>query len=163
GVASAQITLDGLSDLLAQYEASPNSITVVADERGKVLAISSRRKVARQAGGRLDLVDWSRIGVPAIAQAVRAGPEKPDRFSFDLEPNGGRYIALFSRFATGPRQWQVLVVTPLDDFVGPLESTNRMLIWLMLGLVLAESALIFVMARQLSRPIEMVSRAIQRI
>jgi adenylate cyclase len=163
GVASAQITLDGLSDLLAQYKASPNSITVVADEQGKVLATSSRHGITRQSAGRLGLIDWRDIEVPAIAQAVRDGPESLDKFSFDLEPSGERYVALFSHFGAGPRHWQVLVVTPLADFVGPLESTNRLLIWLMLGIVLAESVLIYVMARQLSRPIVMVSRAIQRI
>src|SRR5439155_21850012 len=45
----------------------------------------------------------------------------------------------------------------------PLKRTNRKLIWLMLALVLVESALIYFMARQISRPIEVVSEAIQRI
>jgi class 3 adenylate cyclase len=164
GVASAQITLDGLSDLLAQYKASPNSITVVADEQGHVLATSSLQRTVHQGGGQLQLVNWRDIDVPQVAQAVRrVGGARTDRFTFGLVPGGEDYVALFSRFSAGHRQWQVLVVTPLDDFVGPLENTNRLLIWLMLGLVLTESALIYVMAQQLSRPIEVVSAAIQRI
>lgn len=57
----------------------------------------------------------------------------------------------------------MLVVTPTDDFVGELKRTNRQLIWLMLTLVLLESVLIYFVARRISRPIEIVSDAIQRI
>ncbi|MBV8412400.1 MAG: hypothetical protein JOY64_32590 [Alphaproteobacteria bacterium] len=162
GVASAQITLDGLSDLLADYKASPNSITVVADERGSVLAISSHHNIVQRVDGKLRLIDWADIDVPQIAQAVRRqARDKTERVAFDLDSE--EYVALFSSFSAGPRQWQVLVVTPLGDFVGALERTNRLLIWLMLGLVVAESALIYLMARRLSRPIEVVSKAIQRV
>ena len=38
GVASAHITFRGLSELLSKHKASPNSITVIADEHGRLLA-----------------------------------------------------------------------------------------------------------------------------
>ncbi len=43
------------------------------------------------------------------------------------------------------------------------KQTNRKLIWLMITLVLLESALIYFMAGKISRPIEIVSGAIERI
>src|SRR5258708_35129048 len=74
------------------------------------------------------------------------------------------YVALFSQIPTGSgKTWQVLVVTPTADFVGELERTNRLLIWLMAALVVIETALIYVMAGRVSTPIEMVADTMRRI
>ena len=111
------------------------------------------------------MTDWADAGDPQIVEAVRRrAAGSPDRFSFTLQPEGTEYVALFSRFPTGSgKTWQVLVVTPTADFVGELERTNRLLIWLMVALVLIESALIYVMAARVSNPIEMVAQTMRRI
>jgi adenylate cyclase len=165
GVASAHVTLNGLSDLLAKRKASANSITVIADEQGKLIAHPERGRTVRKVDGKLQVNDLKDVGDPQVVQAVRRhASANADRFTFELEPEGKEYVALFSEVPAGPvKKWQVLVVTPTDDFVGPLKRTNRKLIWVMLALVLLESALIYFMARQISRPIEVVSEAIQRI
>ena len=70
-------------------------------------------------------------------------------------------MALFSKIPDKFfKQWEVIVVTPIDDFVGALKQTNRKLIWLMAALVVLESAMIYAMVRKISRPIEAVSGAI---
>ncbi len=170
GVASAQLTLNGLSELLAKHKASANSITIIADHNGKLLAHPVPGTVIRQVDGQLRLIDWGKVGDPQIGdpQIVEAIQQqmhgKGTRFTFELEPEGKEYVALFSAFPAGfGKIWRVLVVTPTDDFVGELKRTNRKLIWVMLVLVLLESALIYFMARQVSRPIEIVSETIQRI
>jgi adenylate cyclase len=165
GVASAHITFDGLSEWLRRHKASPNGRTVIADQQGKLLAQPGPTEPAKLVDGRLQLTDWSNVDDPAVAEAVRrrtAG--SPDRFTFELEPQGTEYAALFSRFPAGPdKTWQVLVVTPTDDFVGDLKRTNRELIWVMLAVVLIESVLIYFMARRVAKPIEIVSGAIRQI
>jgi adenylate cyclase len=165
GVASAQITLGALSLLVAHHEASPNSVTVIADEYGKLLAHPVAGKAAPLLDRQLQLTDWGSVGDSQVAEAIRLHASRhADRFTFQLEPESKEYVALFSHFPAGAaRNWQVLVVTPTDDFVGELKQTNRKLIWLMLTLVLLESVLIYFMARRISRPIEIVSDAIQRI
>ena len=107
----------------------------------------------------------AKVDDPQITEAIRRHASgNDDRFTFELESDGREYVALFSQFPAGfAKDWQVLVVTPTDDFVGELKRTNRKLIWVMLALVALESALIYFMARQISRPIEIVSDAIQRI
>ena len=165
GVASAHITFGALSDLLARYEASPNSITVITDEHGKLLAHPVPTEVVQLVNGRLQMTDWSNVHEPQLVAAIyRHAAGGPDQFSFELEPERKEYVALFHQFPTSSgKSWQVLVVTPTDDFVGELKRTNRKLIWVMLTLVALESALIFFMARRLSSPIEVVSQAIKRI
>ena len=165
GVASAHITFRGLSELLARHKASPNSITVIADEHGKLLAHPVSTKAVQSLDGRLQVTDWADADDPQIVEAVRRrAAGNPDRFTFTLGPEGTEYVALFSKFPTGSgKTWQVLVVTPTADFVGELERTNRLLIWLMFALVVIESALIYVMAGRVSSPIEMVADTMRRI
>jgi class 3 adenylate cyclase len=165
GVASAHITFRGLSELLARHKASPNSITVIADEHGELLAHPVPTKSVQVADGRLQLTSWADVDDPQIVEAVhRRAAGSPDRFNFTLGHEGTEYVALFSKFPTGSgKTWQVLVVTPTADFVGELERTNRLLIWLMLAVVVAESTLIYVMAGRVSNPIELVSQAMRRI
>ena len=165
GVASAHITFRGLSELLARHKASPNSITVIADEHGELLAHPLPTKSVQVADGRLQVTSWADVDDPQIVEAVhRRAAGSPDRFNFTLGHEGTEYVALFSKFPTGSgKTWQVLVVTPTADFVGELERTNRLLIWLMLAVVVAESTLIYVMAGRVSNPIELVSQAMRRI
>ncbi|MEA2918427.1 MAG: adenylate cyclase [Bradyrhizobium sp.] len=165
GVTSAHITFRGLSELLARHKASANSITVIADEHGKLLAHPVPMKAVQVVDGRLQMTDWADVDEPQIVEAVqRRAAGSTDRFNFTLERDGTEYVALFSKFPTGSgKTWQVLVVTPTADFVGELERTNRLLVWLMLVVVVVESALIYVMAGRVSKPIEVVSQAMRRI
>ncbi|MFO1079700.1 MAG: adenylate/guanylate cyclase domain-containing protein [Reyranellaceae bacterium] len=165
GVASAHITFGDLSAWLGQHAVSAHSHTVIADQNGKLLAHPEPAKVVRTFDGKVQLTDWGEVDDPAIREAVRlhrAG--QADRFTFEMGPDATEYVALFSRFPAGPeKSWQVLVVTPTDDFVGDLKRTNRQLAWVILGLVLIESVLIYFMARGVARPIEAVSGAIREI
>ncbi len=165
GVASAQITFGALSALLGKHRASPNSLTLIADQQGLLLAHPALEKAARLVDGQVQLIDWGHLDTPQVVEAVRRhAAGGPNRFGFELEPEGKEYVALFSTFPAGPsKHWQVLVVAPTDDFVGSLKRTNRNLIWMMLVLALLESALIYFAARRIARPIEAVSEAIQRV
>jgi hypothetical protein len=71
GVASAHITFRGLSELLARHKASPNSITVIADEHGKLLAHPVPTKAVQSHDGQLQVTDWADADDPQIVEAVR--------------------------------------------------------------------------------------------
>jgi adenylate cyclase len=165
GAASANITLDVLSKFLDAHRASPNSITLIADRLGNIIAHPVEAKGVRHLKERVELATLSKLDEPQVVEAVRLRKALGvDRFSFELGSDGKEYVALFTRVPDKfAKDWEVIVVTPTDDFVGDLKQTNRMLLWLMVALVLLESALIYAMARKISRPIEIVSGAIERI
>lgn len=165
GVASAHITLDSLTNLLASRKASTNSLTVIFDQYGFVLGFPVPGVTARLIDGQVRLTSLKQLHVPQIDEAVRLrAAGAGDRFNFDLPGDGAGYVALFTAFPAGPaKTWQAVVVTPTDDFVGDLKRTNRLLIWGASLLVLLEGALIYFMARKISAPIEAVSGAIERI
>ena len=109
GVASAHITFGALSELLARHKASPNSITVIADERGKLLAHPVPTEAVQIVNGRLQVTDWSNVHEPQLVAAIhRHAAGSPDRFSFELEPERKEYVALFHQFPTSSgKSWQV--------------------------------------------------------
>jgi adenylate cyclase len=164
GVASANITLTVLSRFLASHRASPNSITVIAHRLGDVIAHPNEGEGVRHEGGRIEVTTLTQLDEPQVVEAVHRRGQRlgRDRFTFDSE--GREYIAAFSAFpADFGKDWEVLVVTPTDDFVSGLKRTNRQLLWMMVALALVESVLIYFMARRIARPIEIVSETIQGI
>ncbi|HEY4166187.1 MAG TPA: adenylate/guanylate cyclase domain-containing protein [Reyranella sp.] len=161
GAASANITLTMMSHFLDAHRASRNSITVIADRLGDVIAHPIEAHGVRREGGKTEVMKLTELDEPQVVEAAHQRLGR-DRFTFDSQ--GEEYIAEFAGFpADFGKDWEVLVVTPTDDFVGGLKETNRKLLWMMAAVALVESALIYFMARRLSRPIEIVSEAIQGI
>ncbi len=137
---------------------------MVVDDLDNIISYPVMAKGVRHSGSKVELAKVSELDVPQVVKAVQLHKASGvDRFDFELAPDGKEYVALFSKIAGKFfKKWEVIVVTPIDDFVGALQQTNRKLIWLMAALVLLESAMIYIMAKKISRPIEIVSGAIER-
>ncbi len=164
GVATANITLGVLSKFLEAHKASPNAVTAIANKLGTMIAHPDPSKTIRRNQGRLEVAKVQELDDPAVVAAVKERERSGrDRFTF-TGPQGKEYAALFSSVPSSAAwQWEVIVVAPTDDFVGALRRTSQLLIMVMLGVGLLESALIYYMARLVSRPIEVVSEKIQGI
>jgi adenylate cyclase len=164
GAASANITLTMMSHFLDTHRASRNSITVIAQRLGGVIAHPIEAHGVRHEGGKVEVKTLAELDEPQVVEAVHQRGRRLGRNRFTFDSQGQEYIAEFAGFPSDfGKDWEVLVVTPTDDFVGGLKETNRKLLWIMAGLALVESVLIYFMARRLSRPIEIVSDAIQGI
>ena len=73
-------------------------------------------------------------------------------------------IAAFANFPGGFGQpWQVITLTPIDDFVGTLKRTNRLMMVVIIVLTMVELFFIYFASSRLSRPVENVSRQLQAI
>jgi adenylate cyclase len=165
GAVSANITLQALSTFLDQHKASPNSLTLIADKSGGIIAHPVLAEGLRRVDGKVVLAKLSELPEPQITKAIAERAARgANRFTFEAGPDGKEYVALFSPFPTSfAKPWEVVIVTPTDDFVGDLKKTNRDLIWLMLALAALEGVLIYFMSRQIARPIEAVTAAIEQI
>ena len=166
GCASANITVDVLSRFLDRNRASARSTTFVADRNnGKIIAFPDRQKGVRIENGKLKIATLADIDDPDMREAhrqrVRTGN---DRFVFQSPTNGEDLIAAFTSFPSGFGQpWQVVTLTPIDDFVGTLKATNRLMMVIIIGLTMVELFFIYFAASRLSRPVENVSRQLQAI
>jgi ABC-type nitrate/sulfonate/bicarbonate transport system substrate-binding protein len=166
GCATANITVDVLSRFLETHRASAHSTTLIADRNnGKVIAFPDKQKGVRIENGALKIATLADIDDPVVREAhrqhVRTGT---DSFAFRSPANGEDLIAAFANFPGGFGQpWQVITLTPIDDFVGTLKKTNRLMVAVIIGLTMVELFLIYFASRRLSRPVENVSRQLQDI
>ncbi|MGY4424486.1 class 3 adenylate cyclase/ABC-type nitrate/sulfonate/bicarbonate transport system substrate-binding protein [Bradyrhizobium sp. JR6.1] len=166
GCATANITMDVLSRFLDKHRASAHSVTLIADRNsGEIIAFPYMQKSVRVEKGKLKIATLTDIDDPDVREASRrhAGADT-DRFVFRSPANGRDLIAAFANFPDGFGQpWQVLTLTPIDDFVGTLKETNRLIMVVIIILTTIELFFIYIAASRLSRPVENVSQQLQAI
>jgi class 3 adenylate cyclase/ABC-type nitrate/sulfonate/bicarbonate transport system substrate-binding protein len=166
GCASANITLDILSRFLTSHRASPHSTTVIANPaKGTIIAYPDPKKTVRLENGRLELTRLDTIADDNVREAYLLRSEtNSDDFLFRSAQSGEEISASFTRFPGSFGQpWEIIILTPTDDFVGTLKRTNRQMIVLIAALTGIELLLIYFFSRRLSRPIEGVSQELRSV
>jgi class 3 adenylate cyclase/ABC-type nitrate/sulfonate/bicarbonate transport system substrate-binding protein len=166
GCASANITVDVLSRFFDKHRTSARSTTFVADRtNGKIIAFPDKQKGVRIENGVLKIATLTDIDDPDVREAHRQHARTgTDSFVFQSPTNGEDLIAAFANFPSGFGQpWQVITLTPIDDFVGTLKATNRLMMVVIIILTMIELFFIYFASSRLSRPVENVSRQLQAI
>jgi class 3 adenylate cyclase/ABC-type nitrate/sulfonate/bicarbonate transport system substrate-binding protein len=166
GCASANITVDVLSRFLDKHRASAHSTTLIADRsNGKIIAFPNKQKGVRIENGVLRVATLADIDDPDVREAHRQHAiSGTDRFVFKSPTSGAELIAALADFPDGFGQpWQVITLTPIDDFVGTLKATNRLMMLVIIILTMIELFFIYFASRRLSQPVENVSRQLQEI
>jgi class 3 adenylate cyclase len=166
GCASANITLNVLSRFLTSHRASPRSTTIIANpNKGTIIAYPDPKKSVRLENDRLEMARLDNIADDNLREAYRLKTETDsDDFFFSTPHHGEEISASFTRYpGSFGTPWEVIVLTPTDDFVGTLERTNRQMIVLIAALTGIELLLIYVFARRLSQPIEHVSQKLRSV
>ena len=166
GCASANITLDMLSRFLDRHRTSAHSTTLIADRNsGRIIAFPDKQKGVRIENGALKIATLADIDDANVREAhrqhTRAGS---DSLVFQSPATGEDLIAAFADFPDGFGQpWQVITLTPIDDFVGTLKATNRLMMAVIIILTMVELFFIYFASSRLSRPVENVSKQLQAI
>jgi class 3 adenylate cyclase len=94
---------------------------------------------------------------PHCGHPIAGPPPLPPPYGEDL-------IAAFANFPDSfGRSWQVITVTPIDDFVGTLKATNRLIMVVIIILTMIELFFIYIASTRLSRPVENVAEQLQAI
>jgi class 3 adenylate cyclase len=115
--------------------------------------------------GVLKIATLTDIDDPDVREAHRQHAiSGTDGFVFRSPTNGAESIAAFANFPDGfGQQWQVITLTPIDDFVGTLKATNRLMMVVIIILTMIELFFIYLASSRLSRPVENVSQQLQAI
>ncbi len=166
GCASANITVDVLSRFLDKHRTSARSTTLIADSNsGKIIAFPDKQKGVRLENGLLKIATVTDIDDLDVREAYRQHSlVDTESFVFRSPVNGDDLIAAFAKFPGGFGQpWQVITLTPIDDFVGTLKATNRLMMVVIIGLTMIELFFIYFASSRLSRPVENVSHQLQEI
>ena len=163
GCASANITLDVLSRFLTSQRVSPGSTTIIANpNRGTIIAYPDPKKTVQRPAGAHKA---RHIADDNMREAYRLQSEtNSDDFFFRSLRSGADISASFTRFPRSFGQpWEIIILTPTDDFVGTLKRTNRQMIVLFAALTGIELLLIYFFSRRLSQPIEGASQELRSV
>lgn len=163
GVAAADITLDGLSDYLAESVISPRTLSFILDHQGGVIANSQQQKTYGSRAGRPELQHIASLDntLASIAFGVRPR-DREGMYSFEHE--GREYVASLTTLpASFGKAWQLFVVTPFSDFTGALEEQNRQLFIFGLIAIVAQIIIIYVLSGVISAPLERLAVKVMKI
>ncbi|MGZ3254097.1 MAG: adenylate/guanylate cyclase domain-containing protein, partial [Burkholderiaceae bacterium] len=165
GVIGVDLTLKTLSEFLSNHRVTPNSVTIIADEFGGVVAhpqfeLGLTKKGDEIIQNRLEKLNDYRV-LGALAERLRT---KQDRVVFHAGADNAEYLAIFSPFPKNfKKPWELLIITPTNDFIGELKRTNRYLMTFGLIALLVQLLLINRLARAISRPMELLESDVANI
>ena len=165
GVFAVDLTLKTLSRYLSDNRVTANSITIMADESGGVIAHPDLESGLTKKGNelvqnRLDKLKDVRV-MAALGQRLSGGK---DRFHFTAGPDAAEYIGIFSPFPKDfKKPWELLIITPTDDFVGVIKDTNRKLLIFGVLAFFLQMILIYRLSKAISRPIEQLAEDVSSI
>jgi adenylate cyclase len=167
GVVAVDILLDSLSQYLKDRPVSRNSISLVADSDGLIVAHPDTQQALKRDNGNLIRARLTELSDPrpALAVGMRAA-QAPNSAAnqFTFTHGGEEYVAMFSPF---PREfgkaWEVVIVAPLEDFVGEWRANNRKLLIFGLGAIALQVLLINLLSRRIARPLEQLATQVARV
>lgn len=164
GVVAIDILLDSLSKFLKNRQVSPNSISLIVDRDGQVVAASDAAQVLkRDVTGALSRKRINELDnpLPALAFGQRGAHAQNQ---FDFEHNGRDYVAIFSPFPPEfGKAWDVVIVSPIEDFLGEASENNRKLLMAGLIAIALQVMVIYALSLRIARPLELLEQQVQEV
>lgn len=164
GAVGTNIRLKRISEFLAAKTVSPGSVTIIIDKLNNVVAhpdfTQAYRKSKEMEQKKLMEMDSSVIATAAFER----NKLKSDNFYFVAGDKKEEYIALFAPFpSTFNKSWEVVVITPVVDFVGEIDANNRKIMFFGGAMLLLAILLTYYVAKRLSRPLEVLVAEIKQV
>ncbi|MBN9086150.1 MAG: hypothetical protein J0J01_04500 [Reyranella sp.] len=164
GVVAIDITLDGLSEYIAEHKVSPNTLSYVLDQDGRVLAASDLSKTYTADKGKVDLRHISDLQNELPALAYGAHPRNGGGNLYGFTYGGREYFASLSTLPPDfGKRWQLFIVTPVSDFTGAYDKNNRLLLAVGIGATALALTVIYFLSGMLSAPLERLAAKVTQI
>ena len=164
GVVAADLTLEGLSQYIAEHRISPNTLSYVLDHQGRVLAASDLSRTYTADKGRVELRHVSAIDAELPAIAYGAHPRNGGDQLYSFTYGGQEYFASLSTMpADFGKRWQFFIVTPVSDFTGAFDRNNRLLLAVGLFATVVALAIIYLLSGAVSAPLERLAAKVLKI
>jgi adenylate cyclase len=163
GTVGADVSLDAVSNFLAEQRIGSNGLVFVLDDEGRLIGHPNLGTTVPQRDNDIKLVSAQEADDPLVATTARLRKAKgSDRLIAEIK--GEAYLASFTPLPEKfGRRWIVGVLATEDHFVGPLKrSTTEVLVFGCASLTVA-LALIIWGSRVLTRPIHQIIEETGRI
>ncbi len=165
GAISANFPIDEVSKFLADNRVSPNSVTVIIDHANQLIAPPLVGETAMDPALRKKLDGVIRHAETLTREAQgssKNSSEGPVTFLADID-NVASSVSIIRLPSSLGLRWRVVTIVPEDDYIGPLRSTNTLLLWLLSVILPLEWLMIRWLSRKLSRGITSISSELERV
>lgn len=165
GVVAADISLDTVSKFLASQSISARSLGIIYDSSGIVIASSVKIDIFKKINNKVELNNISTLSSTLPAYVIALHTINPDPLMIFKHPETREeYVAVFSSMPEEfEKNWTLLAITPMDDFKGEFNRNNRIILVFGLLLIFTQILLIYLFARKISTPLEIITNSIQNL
>ncbi|MCW5736556.1 MAG: hypothetical protein KIS73_20685 [Enhydrobacter sp.] len=164
GAVAADLTLDGLSEYISEHRISPNALTYVLDQQGRVLAASDLSKTYSASKGKVELRHIVQLDNELPAIAYSAHPRNGGAALYGFHHGGHEYLASLTDLPDDfGKKWQLFIITPISDFTAAFDRNNQHLLALGLAATAIALTIIYFMAGAISAPLERLAAKVGRI
>jgi adenylate cyclase len=157
------MTLNGLSQYLAQSKISPGTLSYILNAQDGVIADSELEKTYTVVDGGVQLRHIASLDnkLPAIAYNHRpANSDELYSFSYDNKQYVASYMTLPLQLSSN---WRLFTITPLDDFMSAFRKHNIRLLVIGLVAIAIEIIVIYFLSAALSAPLERLALKVGKI
>lgn len=163
GMTSHSFSLETIAAFLHNMRVSRNSEAFIVDNEGGILVRTNFPEGFSVSDGEFKsrkITDFPNSPLAYVA-AARAGA-KDQILRFKHGPGNASYIAKFTPIPNDfNKQWEVLTIAPMSDFLAPLNEINRQLVFFACLLILLSMAAYYYLSKIVSRPIERLTTNIK--
>lgn len=161
GVISSTVSLKNLADTLKKN--TLKGACLVINQKGEIVAHPTQKNYSKIVGTDTKLITVDDLNDQSVAMAYQKKvAEKGSRFILTVKDE--KYIALFKEFALdGFKDWDFLMVTPLDEFIGGVKITQRNNFLICLLILTLSTILIAFIAKRIAEPINSLSEQADKI
>ena len=166
GALEVNVTISQISDFLSQNRLSPNSLaTLFNRDSGAIIAHPTVSDLTDLPTIKQRLEEVHTSNKVTIFDAMRGlehilANEKDYVLFIDGVESS---VSLFDVENQYGLPWRVLLITPLNDFVGPVRQTSSLLLWLIIAVVPLQIILIRKLSHRMARAITRVTGELQAI
>ena len=165
GAISANFPIDEVSKFLADNRVSPHSVTAIIDHADHLIAPPLVGETAIEPA-MLKKLDGVIRHAKTLGRESQGSPENssegPVTFLADID-NVASSVSIIRLPNSVGLRWRAVTIVPVDDYIGPLRSTNTLLLWLLSLILPLEWLMIRWLSNKLSRGITSISSELDRV
>ena len=163
GVTAADITLDGLSLFLKDADFTEHGMAFITDAEGNLLAFSGDKNIIVSENGSLRNLTPSELKISQITASIAAFVDNSSEYATYMA-KGKKYFAARLNF-TGAfgKKWNCTILAPESDFTSQMKTMMSKILYLSIGGLIIGVLLTMLLARRISKPIELLSKDVLKI
>ena len=162
-VMSADITMAQLSKVLASHKIGHSGITFMLNKQGEVIGYPELKNIVKKVNGKASLATYLDTQNPVLIKAYKRYL-RDGSMSFEETFNDTTYIIRFKEFGKQfNKKWLIGFIAPKSDFTAEADKMVDIMMAFSFLIVLLAAALIFMISKNIAKPIEKVAKDLEAI